>query len=262
MSHPISQSPPSPPGATSSVGPLPSTSTALRAVGDPGLERLRAELAASNEPARQARLLSELGEIEESAGDETAAARDYLAAYEADATFREPLEGLARLIEKRPSLKTLGRLFDALVDVAGSPDEKVRALLMRAAHIADTTGDLGAARTSVREATTIAAAAPAEQANAWLAFEILAARTGDTIGRERALAKRTEYAAGDPSWRALLLLSRARMAAAAGETDAAIALGEEARSLESDATWPATAFWSLVVLAVLRRVRRSTRSFS
>jgi tetratricopeptide (TPR) repeat protein len=240
MSHPISQSPPSPPGATSSVGPLPSTSTSLRAVGDPGVERLRAELAASSEPARQARLLCELGEIEESAGDETAAARDYLAAYEADATFREPLEGLARLIEKRPSLKTLGRLFDALVDVAGSPDEKVRALLMRAAHIADTTGDLGAARTSVREATTISAAAPAEQASAWLTFEILAARTGDTIGRERALAKRTEYAAGDPSWRALLLLSRARMAAAAGEMDAAIALGEEARSLESDATWAAT----------------------
>ena len=30
----------------------------------------------------------------------------------------------------------------------------------------------------------------------------------------------------------------------------------------SDATWPAAAFWSLVILAVLRRVRRSTRSFS
>jgi hypothetical protein len=209
-------------------------------VSDPLIERLRAELAASNEPARQARLLSELGEIEESAGDETAAARDYLAAYEADASFREPLEGIARLIEKRPSLKTLGRLFDALVDVATSPDEKVRALLMRAAHIADSPGDLAAARTSAREATTISGASRPEQASAWLAFEILAARTGDTIGRERALAKRTEFAAGDPSWRALLLLDRARMAAAAGETEAAIALVEEARAVESDATWRAT----------------------
>lgn len=204
------------------------------------IEKLRAELAAGPDPARQARLLCELGEIEESAGDETGAARDYLAAYGADATFREPLEGLARLIEKRPSLKTLGRLFDALVDVASSPDEKVRALLMRAAHVADSGGDLAAARTSAREATTIAGASPAEQASAWLAFEILAARTGDTAGRERALAKRTEYATGDPSWRALLLLSRARMAAAAGETDTAITLASEARSLESDATWPAT----------------------
>src|SRR5437870_8309688 len=78
------------------------------------VKRLRAELAGTTDKARQARLLTEIGEIEERAGDEPGAARDYLAAFNAAPDFREPLEGLVRLLERRRSLKNLGKLVDAL----------------------------------------------------------------------------------------------------------------------------------------------------
>ena len=49
------------------------------------MRRLRAELAATTDRTRQARLLTEIADLEERSGDEPAAARDYLAAYNADA---------------------------------------------------------------------------------------------------------------------------------------------------------------------------------
>src|SRR5665213_3704387 len=64
------------------------------------LSQLRAEVGATTEKGRQARLHAEIGELEERAGDEPGAARDYLAAFNADPTFREPLEGLVRLLER------------------------------------------------------------------------------------------------------------------------------------------------------------------
>ncbi len=225
-----------PPGGTS-IPPL--AAPAADAAMDETIRRLRAEAASTDEPARQARLLSEMGEVEERAGDDAAAARDYLAAYDADSTFREPLEGLARLLEKRPSLKTLARLFDALVDVASAPDERVRALLMRAAHLTDTAADIISAEESAREATLIEGAPVAEAASAWFALEILAGRTGDATTRANAIAERARNA-GDPTWRGLLLADRARMAAAAGDLDGAIAFLELARTPDSQAVWGVT----------------------
>ena len=204
------------------------------------VRRLRAEIAASTDAARQARLLTEIGELQERAGDEPAATRDYLAAYSADPTFHEPLEGLVRLLEKRRSLRNLGRLVDALVAAATGADEKVRALLMRAAYVADVAANPTDAAVSARDATTIDDAPPPERASAWLALEVLAGRTGDVVTREEALGERVRYAQ-DPTWRALLLLDRARMRAAAGDIDAAIGLAREALSFESEATWTATA---------------------
>src|SRR5580693_5552759 len=67
------------------------------------LTRLRAEAAGSDDKARRARLLYEIGEIEERSGDEPAAARDYLASFNADSAFREGVEGLLRLLERRRS---------------------------------------------------------------------------------------------------------------------------------------------------------------
>jgi tetratricopeptide (TPR) repeat protein len=203
------------------------------------MQRLRAELGATADRPRKARLLMGVANLEEQSGDEPAAARDYLASYNADQSFREPLEGLVRLLEKRRSLKNLGKLVDALVRVATSPDEKVRSLLMRAAYQADVGDDIEAAKGSAREATDVDGAPPEERATAWLALEVLAARTGDSTGRETALAERTKFAA-HPTWHALLLVDRARMAAAAARLDEAVALLEEARSLESSATWTAT----------------------
>ncbi len=204
------------------------------------VRRLRAEIAASTNPSRQARLLGEMGEAQERAGDEPAATRDYLAAYSANPTHHEPLEGLVRLLEKRRSLRNLGRLVDALVAAATAPDEKVRALLMRASYVADVASNPAEGATSAREATAVEGAPAPERASAWLALEVLSGRTGDTAGREEALGERVRFT-NNPTWRALLLLDRARMRAAGGEIDAAFALVQEARSLDSQATWTATA---------------------
>jgi tetratricopeptide (TPR) repeat protein len=210
------------------------------------VRRLRTELAATGDRARHARLLAEIADLEERSGDEPAAARDYLAAYNADSTFREPLEGLVRLLEKRRSLKNLGKLVDALARVATSPDERVRALLMRAAYQADVASDLGEAKSAARDATEVEGAPVAERASAWLALEVLAGRTGDTVAREEALTQRAKFAS-DPTWHALLLLDRARIAAAAGEVESAVALVQEARGLGSEATWTAAALLEQVV---------------
>jgi tetratricopeptide (TPR) repeat protein len=203
------------------------------------VRRLRAELGATGDRARQSRLLTEIADLEERAGDEPAAARDYLAAYNADSSFREPLEGLVRLLEKRRSLKNLGKLVDALSRVASTPDEKVRALLMRATYQADVSNDLGDAKALTREASEVEGAAVAEQASAWLTLEVLAGRTGDTATREEALTRRADFASS-PTWKALLLVDRARVAAAAGEIEQGLSLVKEARALGSEATWAAT----------------------
>ncbi len=246
MSYPTTFSqPPEPLTSTPSRVPPPLTPEVQAALAET-VRRLRAELFATTEPARQARLLTEMGDAQERVGEEPAATRDYLAAYSADPTFHEPLEGLVRLLEKRRSLRNLGRLVDALVTAATGPDEKVRALLMRAAYLADVASNPGEAETSARAATLVEGSPAAEQASAWLALEVLAGRTGDTTTREEALGERVRYAS-DPTWRALLLLDRARMRAAGGEVDAALALVQDARSFESQATWAATTYLETLV---------------
>ncbi len=200
---------------------------------------MRAEIAKTTDKERLARLLGEAGEIAERAGDEPTAARDYLAAFNADPTFREPLEALVRLLERRRSLKNLGRVIDALVRAAVTPAEKARALLMRAAYVEDVSADVEGARAAIEEALTEAASAdpPApEEATAALALELLACRNGDVALRERALELRVKHA-GDPTWQALLLLDLARIADAAGQAPRALELLTRARELGSKATY-------------------------
>jgi hypothetical protein len=241
MSHtPTLSQPPEAPTATPSRLP-PAALTDAPLVVQETLRRTRTELAATTDRARQARLWMVLADLEERAGDEAGAGRDYLAAYNADPTFREPLEGLVRLLERRRSLKNLGKLVDALVRAASAPDEKVRALMMRAAYSAEVAGDLVGAKESALEATQVDGAPVAEQSSAWLALEVLAGRVGDPALRETALAERTKHAA-QPAWRALLLLDRARMAATAGHVETAASLAEEARALGSTVTFAATSF--------------------
>jgi len=202
------------------------------------LDWIRAELAAVADSARQARLLADIAEAEERAGDRAAALRDYLAAHQADPAFREPLEKLSRLGDNDPNFSGLGDVLDALVESAVTADERVRALLTRGLYQADRLGDVAAAMASVREATTVDEATLAERASAYLALELLAGRSGDTAARELALAER-ESTAVEPTWRALLLIDRARMAAAKGEVDAALALLGKAKGQNSRATWTA-----------------------
>ncbi len=214
------------------------------------LSYLRAELAAATDPLRQARLLADVADLEELTGDQPSAARDYLAAYNAAPAFREPLEGLVRLLERRRSLKNLGKLIDALLRAAVTPDERVRALVMKAWHEADVNGDVAGAKETLRAATTgegVDGASSGELATAWLFFEVLAGRLGDGVARQEALAARTRFAA-DPSWHALLLVDCARLAVAADDAGTALAQLEQARATESEATWTAT----LLVEEILR----------
>jgi cellulose synthase operon protein C len=70
-------------------------------------DRLRGEIAASQDRGLHALLLHEVGVLHEAGGEEPLAARDYLAAYNADADFREPLESLVRILSRRRSFKNL-----------------------------------------------------------------------------------------------------------------------------------------------------------
>jgi tetratricopeptide (TPR) repeat protein len=224
----------------------PLTSTPSRSPPTPALamlaetvRRLRAEVAATSDPARQARLLVEIGECQEREGDDPGATRDYLAAYTADPSFGEPLEGLVRLLEKRRSLKHLGRLVDGMVAASTAPDERIRALLLKAAYLGDVAGQIPEALAAAREAADVLDAPAGEAAAAWLTVELLAGRGAELATRDAALAERVKFAA-DGTWRGLLLVDKARTLAARDRVDDAIAALEEARALDSEATWLAT----------------------
>jgi cellulose synthase operon protein C len=201
------------------------------------LAQLRAEVAGTTDKSRQARLLGEVGELLESAGDETSAAKEYLAAYNSDPGFREPLEGLVRLLERRRSLKNLGKIVDALLRSAHLPEEKARALLAKAAHLEDASQDLAAAKGAALEAAEIPPPEP-EAAQAWLMLEMLAAKLGDAPLREQAIHERAKHA-GDPTWRALLQIDLAKLRAAAGDVEAALTALEAARQADTLATYGA-----------------------
>ena len=214
------------------------------------LARLRAEAAGADDNARKARLLYEIGEIEERAGDEPAAARDYLAAFNMDGTFREPVEGLLRLLERRRSLRNLGKLVEALGRGAETPEEQVRAKTLRAYFLEDVGGDAEAAKQAAIEATTVEGASEAETATAWLTLELIAARVGDTSTRVRALSMRPALAR-DPTWRSLLRIDTAKLEAAAGNIDGALETLRAARAEGAGATFAAA-------VAAERLARRST----
>jgi hypothetical protein len=197
---------------------------------------LRAELAASRDSARQARLLTDIAEGEERQGDTEAARRNYVAAHEADPTFREPLERLASFIENNIKFEGASAIFDSLIDIATSPDERVSALLMRSLHHSDHLGDVTAALQNASEAAAVEGASAVERASAYLTLEVLAGRAGDLAARELALAERAQSAI-NPTWRALLLLDHARGAAAKGDVDVALSLLGQAKSQNSHATW-------------------------
>lgn len=204
------------------------------------LGNLRAEVAQASDKSRQARLHAEIGELEERGGDEPGAARDYLAAFNADPTFREPLEGLVRLLERRRSLKNLGRLLEALVRAAATPDEKARALTMHAAFLEDVSEDVDGAKGVLRDATALTQegleTTSAEAAFAWLSLEVLAGKTHDTTLRNEALAHRATTP-GDPTWQALLLIDLARAHANEGDAAQAFATLDAARKKGAGATW-------------------------
>src|SRR5512140_1664739 len=74
------------------------------------IARLRAEYDASDSTTTQAILLHESAVLEELLGDEAAAATDQLDAANAEPEFREPLERVIAILERRQSHKKLGKL--------------------------------------------------------------------------------------------------------------------------------------------------------
>jgi tetratricopeptide (TPR) repeat protein len=228
----------------SQLPPAPTETTEAIAA---AVRRLRAEVAATGDRSRKARLLDEAAEIQERAGDESGAARDYLAAYNFDTSFREPLEGLVRLLERRRSLTNLGKLIEALVAAAATPEERARALTQRAVFFEDVQKDLEGARGMAREATETGAIA-ADLGPAWLELEMVAAKLGDTAQREEALASRAELT-DDPTWRGLLLVDTAQLAAHNGEIGRAIDLLVRARESGGLAVFEATRALERIVRA-------------
>lgn len=224
-----------PPGVIPGTSMLPPASIeTLEAIGG-AVGRLRDELEAATDRGRRSRLSYEIAEIQERIGDEQGAARDYLNAYNADTSFREPLEGLVRILERRRSLTNLGKLIDALVAAAKSPEEQARALARRATLL-DELEDFEGARGAAREAIE-SEAGPADLGAAWLMLELVAGKLGDGAAREEALAGRTELTE-DAVWRGLLLVDLAEVAAKHGDVDRALQIADLARA-EGGAPWAA-----------------------
>ena len=109
--------------STSTQAP-PRSSTADERALTSSIERLRAEHDANDNGALQSVLLHEMGVLEERSGDEAAAARDFLAAVNIDPEFREPLERLVAIIERRQSCRNLGKVLERLTRVADTADER------------------------------------------------------------------------------------------------------------------------------------------
>src|SRR3954453_22873516 len=116
--------------------------------------RLRAEHAAHQDKSAQALLLHECGVLEETSGEEPVAARDVLAAFNADPQSREPLEALVRILSRRKSIKNLGKLLDALTRAAATPEERARAFWERAAYILAHEQNVAGAKELLEEAIT------------------------------------------------------------------------------------------------------------
>jgi hypothetical protein len=211
--------------------------------------RLRAEHAGSTTTARSAVLLHEVGVLEEALGDEAAAARDQLAAVNAEPEFTEPLERLIAIIERRHSYNNLGKLLNRLVKVAVTPNERARALLEQAFFVQDHDGDAAAARALAEQA----ADETPEDPTVWLTLEYLGLAAGDHALRERALARRATLTQV-PEWQTLLLLDLAELRAAGGDAESATSALDLATSLESRAKFLALCRAERVARTIADRV--------
>jgi tetratricopeptide (TPR) repeat protein len=192
--------------------------------------RLRAEHTAQQDKSIQAVLLHECGVLEEVGGEEPTAARDYLAAFNADPQFREPLEALVRILSRRKSIKNLGKLLDALTRAASTPEERSRAFWERAAYLQAHEQNVAGAKELLEEAILGSPEDPA----LWLELELCAAKVGDSTARMRALEARAELAT-DPTWKALLFIDLAEFIATSGDTARAYELLGTAAALEGKA---------------------------
>ncbi len=195
---------------------------------------LRAELDAT-EPGQQRALLEyETGILEESRGDDTEAARLLLAAVTTEPRFREPLERLIALIERRQSFKNLGRLLERLAQSADDPEEHVRAAIARSLFALQQEGD---ATTALSRLLDAAERLPAEPA-IWIVLALLAEQLDDPSLKARALAARVPLT-DHVEWRGLLQIELAEFYADDQQFERAVELLESVVDLGGNATFRA-----------------------
>src|SRR5262245_17812294 len=194
------------------------------------LAQLRAEEPLEQDTAQQALLHHECGVLEEAGGDDNVAMREYLAAYNSDPEFREPLEALVRLYTERRDDKNLPKLLEALVDAAHTPGESSRALRELAIYRHTVENDLAQARSCLEAAVE----SDPQDAAAWLEYELVAAREGDVEARMKALEARQNLTS-DPNWQGLLLVELAELCAETGDIVRASSLLDTAAGLDGSA---------------------------
>ena len=147
------------------------------------LSWLQAELELAELPDRKAALRHEIGVLQELAGRDSLAVRELLAAVNVLPRFKEPLERLIAVIERRRSFKNLPTLLEHLCRTADTSEEEARAQLLRAwcaiAHERDEARAIEAVEAALR--------ARADDGTALLTLELLARRKGDRARLQRAL---------------------------------------------------------------------------
>jgi len=183
------------------------------------LSWLQAELELAELPDRKAALRHELGMLQELAGRDSHAVRELLAAVNATPRFKEPLERLIALIERRRSFKNLPTLLDHLCRTADTPEEEARAQLLQAWCALVHGRDEGRALEAVEAALHTVPGEPA----ALLSLELLARRKGDSARLQRALEGQLS-AAQHPSLSHCLSLDLAECSSANGQVERAHAL--------------------------------------
>jgi tetratricopeptide (TPR) repeat protein len=189
-------------------------------IDEPRLIELRAELEAREDKLGKAVIADAIGRLLlRDPAHEGAAARELLASYNHEPTFRPPLYALVDSFERKRSFKNLGRLYDAehksATDAAGRTD----ALLDRAMFLLATGGAIDEVDALIDQAIE----PRPERASAWAIVELLARHRGRDALAEEAAAARAR-AARSPRLRAALLHESAVALSTASDAPAALEL--------------------------------------
>jgi len=178
------------------------------------LAGLRAEAEASNEASQKAALHHEIGVIHEELGNDPAAVKEYLAAFNQDPAFRPPLFALTRIFERRRSFANLSRLYDAEAKSAPNDQDRASATIDQAVLTAVHSGDRAAALSLFSTAHEL----DPTSLDAALMLEVEARGATDADLTARALMARAERAQ-DPVLKSLLYTELAWDQAERGELD-------------------------------------------
>ena len=130
-------------------------------IDEPRLRELRAELEAREDKLGKAVISDSIGRLlMREPAQEGAAARELLAAFNHEPSFRPPLHALVDSFERKRSLKNLGRLYEAEHRSATDDGERVDALLDRAVLLFLTGGEPGQLDAFLDEAVALRPARP------------------------------------------------------------------------------------------------------